>query len=426
MGMTLAEKILARASGRASVQPGDIITAKVDLAMMHDSGGPRRIAPLLERLHAKPWDPSRIVLITDHYVPAFDPESAAILDITRKWAREHAVENFYDMQGICHVVLPERGHLRPGLFVVGGDSHSPTGGAWGCFMFGIGATEMAGVVIMGEIWVKVPHTHLVRWTGRLGRGLAAKDMMLKLCHDIGLGTVKYGVVEYAGPGIAALPMTERMVLSNMSAELGAQTGIIAPDQVMVDALAAAGGDTAGALDWHGDADARFAKIWEFDAEALVPQVAAPHTPENSGPVGEHANVRIDQCYIGACTGAKLGDLHMAAEILRGRKVAKGLRLLVAPASTRITAQAAADGTLATLTEAGAILQASGCGACAGYGAGVLAEKEVCLSSTARNFKGRMGAMSSLVYLGSPYTVAASAVTGRITDPRLLLNERAAA
>ncbi len=426
MGMTLAEKILARAAGRAAVEPGDIITAKVDLAMMHDSGGPRRIAPMLERLGAKPWDPSRIVLITDHYVPAFDPESAAILDITRKWVKEHGVENFYDMQGICHIVLPERGHLRPGIFAVGGDSHSPTGGAWGCFMFGIGATEMAGVVITGEIWVKVPHTHLVRWRGRLGRGLAAKDMMLKLCRDIGLGTVKYGVVEYTGDGIAALPMSERMVLTNMSAELGAQTGIIAPDRTTVEALKSAGADISGALDWHGDADARYAKVWDFDAGNLVPQVAAPHTPENSSPVGDHTKVRIDQCYIGACTGAKLSDLHMAAEVLRGRKVARTTRLLVAPASARITAQAAADGTLAALTEAGAILQASGCGACAGYGAGVLAEKEVCLSSTARNFKGRMGAMSSLVYLGSPYTVAASAVTGHITDPRDLLNERAAA
>jgi 3-isopropylmalate/(R)-2-methylmalate dehydratase large subunit len=426
MGMTLAEKILARAAGKSAVAPGEIITARVDLAMMHDSGGPRRIAPILKRLGAKPWDASRIVLITDHYVPAFDPESAAILDLTRKWVREHNVENFYDMQGICHVVLPERGHLRPGLFAVGGDSHSPTGGAWGCFMFGIGATEMAGVVIMGEIWVKVPQTHLVRWTGRLGRGLSAKDMMLKLCHDVGLGTVKYGVVEYAGSGIAALPMSERMVLTNMSAELGAQTGIIAPDETTVSALKAAGADTTGALDWHGDTDAKYARVWDFDAEALVPQVAAPHSPENSGPAGEHADVRVDQCYIGACTGAKLSDLHMAAEILRGRKVARTTRLLVAPASARITAQAAADGTLAALTEAGAIMQASGCGACAGYGAGVLAEKEVCLSSTARNFKGRMGASSSLVYLGSPYTVAASAVTGRITDPRGMLNERAAA
>jgi 3-isopropylmalate/(R)-2-methylmalate dehydratase large subunit len=424
--MTLAEKILARAAGRKSVSPGEIVTCKVDLAMVHDSSGPRRLAPMLDRLGAKPWDPSRIVIITDHYVPAFDAESAAILDLTRKWVAEQGVTKFHDMQGICHIVLPERGYLRPGMFAVGGDSHSPTAGAWGCFMFGIGATEMLGVMVTGEIWVKVPQTHLVRWRGKLAHGLTAKDMMLKLCREMGLGVVRYGVVEYAGPAIADMTMPERMVLTNMSAELGAQTGIIAPDNVAVAALQAVGIDTVDALDWQSDADAGYAKVWEFDADVLAPQVAAPHTPENSAPVGDYPNVRIDQCYIGACTGAKLTDLHMAAEILRGREVARTTRLLVAPASTRITAAAAADGTLAALTEAGAIMMASGCGACAGYGAGVLAEKEVCLSSTARNFKGRMGHAGSFVYLGSPYTVAASAVTGRITDPRAILAEKAAA
>jgi 3-isopropylmalate/(R)-2-methylmalate dehydratase large subunit len=426
MPMTLAEKIIARAAGRNSVRAGEIVTCKVDLAMVHDSSGPRRVAPMLERLGIKPWDPSRIVVVSDHYVPAIDAESAAILDLTRKWVKREGVAAFYDMQGICHVVLPERGHLRPGLFAVGGDSHSPTAGAFGCFMFGIGATEMAGVMATGEIWVKVPETHLVRWRGTLAHGVVAKDMMLKLCREMKLGTIRYGVAQYAGEAIAALPMDERMVLTNMAAELGAQTGLIEPDAVTVATLKAMGVDAADALDWRGDRDARFAKIWELDASALPPQVAAPHTPENSAPAEEHRGVALDQCYIGACTGAKLSDLHMAAEILRGRKVASSTRLLVAPASTRITARAAADGTLATLTEAGAILLPSGCGACAGLGAGLLAEKEVCLSSTARNFKGRMGAHSALVYLGSPYTVAASAVTGTIIDPRVLLAERKAA
>jgi 3-isopropylmalate/(R)-2-methylmalate dehydratase large subunit len=426
MPMTLAEKIIARAAGRNSVRAGEIVTCKVDLAMVHDSSGPRRVAPMLERLGIKPWDPSRIVVVSDHYVPAIDAESAAILDLTRKWVKREGVAAFYDMQGICHVVLPERGHLRPGLFAVGGDSHSPTAGAFGCFMFGIGATEMAGVMATGEIWVKVPETHLVRWRGTLAHGVVAKDMMLKLCREMKLGTIRYGVAQYAGEAIAALPMDERMVLTNMAAELGAQTGLIEPDAVTVATLKAMGVDAADALDWRGDRDARFAKIWELDASALPPQVAAPHTPENSAPAEEHRGVALDQCYIGACTGAKLSDLHMAAEILRGRKVASSTRLLVAPASTRITARAAADGTLATLTETGAILLPSGCGACAGLGAGLLAEKEVCLSSTARNFKGRMGAHSALVYLGSPYTVAASAVTGTITDPRVLLAERKAA
>ncbi len=421
-GSTLAEKILARAAGVSHAAPGDILTCRVDLAMMHDSGGPRRVKAMLERLGVGVWDAARIVLVSDHYVPAVDAESAAILDTTRKWAKANGVERFHDMQGICHVILPERGYLKPGMFCVGGDSHSPTGGAFGTFMFGIGATEMAGVLATGEIWVRTPRTHLVRWTGRLGRGLSAKDMMLKLCRTMGLGTVRYDVVEYAGPAVAALPMVERMVLANMSAELGAQTGVIAPDATTRDYLRTVGVDLPEdeANRWRSDADADFAKVWELDAGALAPQIAAPHSPDNSDAVGAHKGVRIDQCYIGACTGAKLEDLRMAAEILKGRKVAATTRLLVAPASQRMATQAAAEGTLATLMEAGAILLPTGCGACAGYGAGVLAEKEVCLSSTARNFKGRMGHGSSLVYLGSPYSVAAAAVAGEIVDPREFL------
>ncbi len=421
-GSTLAEKIIAKAAGVARVTPGEIVTCRVDLAMMHDSGGPRRVKPMLERLGVGVWDVSRVVLVSDHYVPAVDAESAAILDTTRRWAKDNGVTRFHDMQGICHVILPERGYLRPGMFCVGGDSHSPTGGAFGTFMFGIGATEMAGVLATGEIWVRTPRTHLVRWSGRLGRGLSAKDMMLRLCRVMGLGTVRYDVVEYSGAAVSALPMVERMVLANMSAELGAQTGILAPDATTRSFLRSVGVDLPeeDAITWRADADAEYAKVWEFDADALAPQIAAPHSPDNSDAVHAHKGTRIDQCYIGACTGAKYEDLQMAAEILRGRKVAASTRLLVAPASQRMTARAAADGTLAALLDAGAILLPTGCGACAGYGAGVLAQGEVCLSSTARNFKGRMGHPGSRVYLGSPYSVAAAAVAGEIVDPREML------
>jgi 3-isopropylmalate/(R)-2-methylmalate dehydratase large subunit len=277
-----------------------------------------------------------------------------------------------------------------------------------------------GVLVTGEIWVRVPPTVLVRWSGRLERGVVAKDMMLALCARIGINGANYKVVEYAGSAVDALPMAERTVLTNMSAELGAKTGLIAPDAVTVAALAEAGVDQPDALTWRGDADAAYEQVLDLAAAELPPQVAAPHSPENAAPVAAHAGVAIDQAYIGACTGAKLSDLQMAAEVLKGRKVAPRVRLLVAPASTRVTHQAAADGTLAALTGAGAILLPTGCGACAGFGAGVLAEDEVCISSTARNFKGRMGAPSARVYLGSPYTVAAAAVTGRISDPRELL------
>lgn len=421
--MTLAEKLVARAAGMQAVRPGEVVTARVDLAMMHDSGGPRRVAPMLERLQAKLWNPDRVVVISDHYVPAVDAESAGILDLTRKWVKAAGVSKFHDMQGICHVVLPERGHLRPGMFVVGGDSHSPTGGAFGAYMFGVGATEMCGVLVTGEIWLRVPETILLHWTGKLAPGVVAKDMILAMCARLGMDGGRYQAIQYAGDTIAGLAMQERMTLSNMAAELGAQAGLIAPDAVTKDYLLGVG-VPASDIDlaaWQTDEAAVVAERHDFDAASLSPMVAAPHSPANSAAVSEHGNVAVDQAYIGACTGAKINDLRMAASVLKGRRVASGTRLLIAPASARTTAEAAADGTLATLTEAGAILLSSGCGACAGYGAGVLAENETCIASTARNFKGRMGAGSSKVYLGSPYTVAASAVAGRIADPREFLS-----
>jgi 3-isopropylmalate/(R)-2-methylmalate dehydratase large subunit len=393
--------------------------------MMHDSGGPRRVKPILERLGAKIWDPDKVVVISDHYVPATDAESAAILDLTRKWVGENGVGRFYDMQGICHVVLPERGHLRPGLFVVGGDSHSPTGGAFGCFMFGIGATEMAGVLVTGETWLRVPETIRIDWSGSLAPGVCAKDVMLALCAKLGMDGGDYQVIQYTGSLISGLPMQERMTLCNMATELGAQTGLIAPDDTTSAAIARAGGGTIAPGEWQADDDARYRETLAFAADALAPQVALPHSPANAGPVDAERGERIDLAYIGSCTGAKLADLRMAAQVLKGREVAPGVRLLVAPASRRETATAASEGTLATLIDAGAVMMPSGCGACAGYGFGVLAENEICISSTARNSRGRMGARSAQVYLASPYTVAASAAVGRISDPREFVSGAAA-
>ncbi len=423
MAATLAQKIIARAAGRDRVAHGEIVTCAVDLVMMHDLSGPRRVGPVLERLGIGVWDSERVVLITDHLVPAIDVASAGVLDMTRKWAAEHGIRNFYDMQGICHVVLPERGHLKPGLFVVGGDSHSTTGGAFGCFMFGIGATEMVGVLATGEIWIKVPETILINCSNALAAGVSAKDMMLALCARLGMGGGEYQAVQFTGDTVAAMPMTERMTLSNMAAELGAQAGLIAADDTTAKYIREAGTDPGDIDRWQGDEDAEYRVVHDFDVSDLVPQVALPHSPATARPVSEVQGTAIQQAYIGACTGAKLVDLRMAAEVLKGWRVAKGTRLLVAPASTRTTAAAAADGTLQALTEGGAILLPSGCGACAGLGAGVLAEGETCISSTARNFRGRMGAASSTVFLGSPYTVAAAAVTGTICDPRELLAER---
>ena len=425
MASTLVEKIIARASGLSSVAPGDIVTCKVDLAMFHDSSGPRRVGPRMRELGASVWDPSKVVVVTDHYTPAVDLESAAIQKLTREWVKENKVGAFYDQQGICHIVLAEGGHLKPGMFCAGGDSHSTTGGAFGCYMAGFGAIEMTGVMVTGEIWTRVPETVRVDWTGRLPKGVVAKDMMLFLCGALGVQNA-FKVVEYGGEAVEALPMQERLVLTNMAAELGAETGLIAPDAVTLAAIRQAGGevDDEAVRIWRSDPDAAFEAVHQFDASALEPQVALPNSPANAGPVAAAEARRIDQAYIGACVGAKLQDLHMAARVLDGRKVAAGVRLMIAPASAATMRKAAADGTLATLTEAGAILLPTGCGACAGYGAGVLADGEVCISSTNRNFKGRMGHMTSEVYLASPYTVAASAIEGRVCDPRPYLTDAA--
>ncbi|HJY77425.1 MAG TPA: 3-isopropylmalate dehydratase large subunit [Burkholderiales bacterium] len=412
MPATLAEKLVARAAGRDSVTPGEIVTCKVDLAMIHDSSGPRRLKPMLERLGAKLWDPSRVVLITDHYVPAYDEESRRIIRITRDWVREAGIDNFHDEQGICHVVLPERGHLKPGMFAVGGDSHSPTGGAFAAYMFGVGATEMLGVLVTGEIWLKVPHTIAMDFDGAFAPGVAAKDAILFLIGRFGLDGGQYQAVEYRGPAIRALPMQERMTLCNMAAELGAQTGLISSDETTKAYL---GGDSEV---WESDQDAPLLAHHRFNASELPPQVAAPHSPSNTRAVTEFANVRPQLAYIGACTGAKLEDLRMAARVLKGRKSV--IRLLVAPASLRDQNAAKSEGTLQVLLDAGAELLPNGCGLCAGYGEHLLPENMVAISSTARNFQGRMGAASSQVYLASPYTVAASAAAGRICDPRELL------
>lgn len=421
MAQTLAQKLVARAAGRPTVTPGEIVTCKVDLAMMHDSGGPRRVKPMLERLGARVWDPERVVVITDHYLPEVDDESRKILATARGWVRDAGVKRFHDGIGICHVVLPEQGHLRPGMFVVGGDSHSPTGGAFGAYMFGVGATEMLGVLVTGEIWLTVPHTIRMEWAGRFADGVSAKDVMLFLCTRFGMDGGQYQAVEFAGSAIERLSMQERMTLANMTAELGGQTGLVAPDATTRAYLESVGVREVDTATWRTDDGAALLARHAFDAGALAPQVAAPHSPANAAAAGEFAAQRIDVAYIGACTGAKLDDLRMAARVLAGRRAASGVRLYVAPASLRDQRAAERDGTLGILLDAGAQLLPNACGICAGYGALRFGESEVAISSTARNFKGRMGAASSRVYLGSPFTVAASAVAGRICDPREMLS-----
>lgn len=416
---TLAQKLIAAACGRETVAEGEIVTCRVDLAMFHDSSGPRRLEPMLREVGARLWDPARVVLVIDHYVPESDEESRRIVRIAREWAVRERLPNLYDSQGICHVVLPQGGHLRPGMFCVGGDSHSPTGGAFGAYMFGIGSTEMLGVAVTGGIWVRVPRTLMMRWNGRLGAGVTAKDMMLRMIGRLGMNGGRYQAVEFCGEAVRALSMQERMTLSNMSAELGSQVGLVAPDATTEAWLREAG--VRGPLDiahWQSDPDAD-AEWHDFDAAALAPQVAALHSPANAADVSVHAGVAVQAAYIGACTGAKLDDLRAAAAVLRGRRVAAGVKLMVAPASLRDQNDAEREGVLQTLLEAGAQLLPTSCGACAGYG-GSIPDGATVISTTARNFKGRMGSETAQVYLASPYSVAAAAATGRIIDPREVL------
>jgi 3-isopropylmalate/(R)-2-methylmalate dehydratase large subunit len=401
VGQTLAQKIVAKACGKDRVNAGEVEIANVDLAMIHDSGGPRRVKPILERLGVDVWSSEKIVVVTDHYVPEFNAETKAIQKLTRDWVKAHNIQSFYDQMGICHVVVPENGHLKPGMFVVGGDSHSPTGGAFGAYMFGVGATEMAGVLATGEIWIKV----------------TAKDMMLYTCGKLGMDGGKYQAVEFSGSTISSLSMQERMTLSNMTAELGGQAGIIAPDQITKNYLKSVGVPEINTDYWRSDDDAYFLESYQFDASQLVPQVAAPHSPANSVDIAESKGTKINVAYIGACTGAKMSDLRMAASVLKGKELASGVRLLVAPASKKDQELAKDEGIMKIFEDAGASILPNSCGICAGYGSERLGEDVICISSTARNFQGRMGALSSGVYLGSPYTVAASAITGEISDPR---------
>jgi 3-isopropylmalate/(R)-2-methylmalate dehydratase large subunit len=352
----------------------------------------------------------------------------------------------HDSQGICHVVVPQAGRIRPGMFCVGGDSHSPTGGAFGAYMFGIGATEMLGVVCTGQIWLRVPKTIFMRWTGRLSAGVSAKDMMLAMLGRLGMNGGNYEAVEFCGEAVAALSMAERMTLCNMSAELGAQVGLVAPDDTTLQWLGAHGaavdeeptaarsagtaapqaqapdfiGRTApnALAHWRSDEGAPGARF-AFDAGGLAPQIALPHSPANVRSVGDVPRTRIDVAYIGACTGAKLEDMRAAAQVLAGKRIAPGVQLLLAPASVLDRQAAEREGVLRQLLDAGATLLPSSCGACAGYGSRI-AEGATVISSTARNFKGRMGAATAQVYLGSPYTVAASALRGTITDVREVL------
>lgn len=421
MGKTMAEKILAKCSGRQDVTAGEIVTAQVDCAMMDDILGPRVIDKDMKRFGAKVWDPSKAVIICDHYAPSGTIHQADIVAFSRKWASEYGiVDNYFEGIGPCHQILAEQGFSLPGTLQVGTDSHTCTAGAFGCLGTGIGSTEMTSVLITGKIWLRVPETMLFRWNGILPTGVMAKDLILKCVGDVGHAGATYCSMEFDGEAIRALPMDERMCISNMAVEAGAKCGLIAPDE-KTQAYLEEHGCTKEYTPLYSDPDATYAQILNYDASQLVPQVACPHNVDNVSPITDVAGTRLERAYLGSCTGGRLNDLRVAAEILRGKHISRDCKLLVSPASQRIWREADRLGILSDLADAGATILAPTCGACLGVHSGLIGAGEHCVSTSNRNFKGRMGSTESFVYLASPATVAASAIEGRLSDPRNHMN-----
>ncbi len=413
---TLSEKILARSSGRSRVSAGEIITAQVNRAMMDDILGPKVVDKPFSELNMPIWNTDRVVIICDHYAPSGTINQADIVAYTRKWAREHGIEHYFEGEGPCHQILAEKGFSLPNTLLLGTDSHTCTAGAFGCFGTGIGSTEMAGVLATGSTWLRVPESIRITWNGTLQKGVMAKDIILKVIGDIGHAGATYMVLEFGGGTISGLSMDERMCICNMAIEAGAKAGLIPADEKTVQYLSDHG------VAWNGtflqpDEDAEYVQIKNYTGEDLEPQIALPHNVDNVVGISEAPRQAVQRAYIGSCTGGRLSDLASAANILRGRKVCKDIKLLVSPASQRIWKEAASLGILQDLAEAGATILAPTCGACLGVHSGLVGEGEHCISSTNRNFKGRMGSKNSFVYLASPMSVAASALEGRLADPR---------
>ena len=419
MAMTISEKLLARAAGRDEVHAGEIVQAKVDKAMMDDILGPRiEIAENMEMLGAKVWDPDRVTIISDHYTPPANAKQAEIVKFTMEWAEAYGIRHYYEFAGPCHQVMVEKARVSPGELVVGTDSHTCTYGALGAFSTGIGSTEMLGVLVTGELWLKVPQTIQVRFDGVLPTGVMAKDVILRAIGTIGHNGATYKAMEFCGTTFEAMPMDERLCVTNMAVEAGAKNGVIPCDQITRAYLAERRIPEGTAF--CSDPDAQYYTAYTFDAAQMVPMCACPHEVDNITEVINVGEVKIHQAYIGSCTGGRFHDLKLAADLLRGKKIAKGIRLLVSPASREVWEACDKAGILTTLSDAGATILASSCGACLGIHSGAIGAGEVCVSSTNRNFVGRMGSKQGDVYLASPLSVAASAVTGQLTDPRAVL------
>ncbi|MCF7686763.1 MAG: 3-isopropylmalate dehydratase large subunit [Cephaloticoccus sp.] len=424
--MTIVEKILARASGLSSVKAGDVVEPQVDLAMSHENAA--LVINQFDEIYrgtplaAKIWDPDRIAIIFDHRVPAESWKTANNQKKIRQFVGAQGIKKFHEIRGdeggICHQILPENGYVLPGSVVLGTDSHTTSHGALGAFAMGIGATEMASVWALGvALNVVVPATIKVNVEGTLPRRVYAKDIILHLIGRISANGATFKVLEFHGSTIARMSMSERLTLCNMAVEAGATSGIVPADQETLNYLKEEAGVQDRLSTFNADADAVYEKTVELNVAELVPQIACPHTVDNVKSVREVTGRKLDQIVIGSCTNGRFDDLEIAADILNGGKVAHGVRLLVFPASGRIYQRAMDAGVLQTLARSGAVIMNPGCGCCLGVHQGALADGEVALATTNRNFKGRMGNPQAEVYLCSPATAAVSALTGCITDPQ---------
>ncbi|RLE12264.1 3-isopropylmalate dehydratase large subunit [Candidatus Aerophobetes bacterium] len=422
MGMTISEKILAAHAGKDEVKPGEFILARVDLAFANDITAPLAIEKLKQWGIKKVFDKEKIVFIPDHFTPNRDVKAAHQCLLMRKFALEYGIKNYFEV-GVCgieHVFLPEQGFIVPGDLVIGADSHTCTHGALGAFACGVGSTDFAAAMATGEIWLKVPSSIKLVYKGELPFWTTGKDLILYTIGDIGVDGASYMAMEFTGPVISKLSISERLTMCNMAVEAGAKNGIIAPDEVTLNYLKKRVKKPYKL--YKSDPEATFVDVREYDVEEIEPQVACPPLPSNTRSVSEVEDVKIDQVVIGSCTNGHLEDLKLAATVLQGKKIHPEVRTIIIPATPRIYLQALKQGIIETFIEAGAVVGPPTCGPCLGGHMGVLAEGERAIATTNRNFIGRMGHPKSEVYLANPAVAAASAVKGKITHPRQIIKQ----
>jgi len=418
--MNITEKILAKASQKTMVQPGEIVDSSVDMIMVHDLTGPLAVEAFKKIGKERVWNSQKVVVILDHQVPAESIKAAELHKTMRQFAKEQKLR-IYDVGqgGICHQVMPEKGHVVPGTVIVGADSHTCTYGAFGAFATGIGSTEAAAVFATGKIWFKVPKTIKITVKGKSHKYVTAKDIVLNIIGKLGVDGAIYKSVEFSGPTIRKMSIAGRMTLCNMAVEMGAKNGIVEPDETTRKFLQSRVKTLPDFEELKSDKDSTYDQTKEFNVSELEPQVACPSSVDNVKPVSEVGNVPVEQAFIGSCTNGRIEDLRLAAEVIKGKKVKEGVRTLVIPASMEVYKQSLIEGLTEIFTEAGALVCGSACGPCLGGHIGLLASGETCVSTSNRNFIGRMGSKEASVYLASPATVAASAIKGKITDPRTL-------